>query len=122
MAKFRESQTARNLMVSFAGEPQAPNRYTYFARRAAEEGFMQIAHIFEETAEQEFEHPQRRCIGRNCQIYLQSKNGQSQKTKHLGLWETNTHDPPAQNPSRSANEPITDDPYSQIPPIDYWLQ
>ena len=56
MAKFRESQTARNLMVSFAGESQARNRYTYFARRAAEEGFMQIAHIFEETAEQECEH------------------------------------------------------------------
>jgi hypothetical protein len=41
--------------------------------------------------------------------------------KHLGLWETNTHDPPAQNPSRTANEPITDDSFSQIPPIDYWL-
>jgi len=56
VAKFRESQTARNLMVSFAGESQARNRYTYFARRAAEEGLMQIAHIFEETAEQECEH------------------------------------------------------------------
>ncbi|MDY6830780.1 MAG: rubrerythrin family protein [Thermodesulfobacteriota bacterium] len=56
MGKFRNSQTARNLMLSFAGESQARNRYTYFARRAFEEGFVQIAEIFEETADQECEH------------------------------------------------------------------
>ena len=56
MGKFRESQTAKNLLTSFAGESQARNRYTYFARRAAEEGFAQIADIFEETAGQECEH------------------------------------------------------------------
>ena len=56
MAKFRESQTAKNLLTSFAGESQARNRYTYFARRASEEGFAQIADIFEETADQECEH------------------------------------------------------------------
>ena len=56
MAKFRDSRTARNLMLSFAGESQARNRYTYFARRAFEEGFVQIADIFEETADQECEH------------------------------------------------------------------
>jgi rubrerythrin len=56
MGKFRESQTAQNLLISFAGESQARNRYTYFARLAAEEGFIQIADIFEETANQECEH------------------------------------------------------------------
>lgn len=56
MGKFRKSQTAHNLLVSFAGESQARNRYTYFARRAVEEGFIQIADIFEETANQECEH------------------------------------------------------------------
>ncbi len=56
MGKFRESQTAQNLLISFAGESQARNRYTYFARHAAEEGFIQIADIFEETANQECEH------------------------------------------------------------------
>ena len=56
MGKFRESQTAQNLLISFAGESQARNRYTYFARVAAEEGFIQIADIFEETANQECEH------------------------------------------------------------------
>jgi rubrerythrin len=56
VGKFRESQTAKNLLTSFAGESQARNRYTYFARRAGEEGFDQIADIFEETANQECEH------------------------------------------------------------------
>jgi rubrerythrin len=56
MGKFRESQTAKNLLISFAGESQARNRYTYFARCAGEEGFIQIADIFEETANQECEH------------------------------------------------------------------
>ena len=56
MGKFRDSQTAKNLLTSFAGESQARNRYTYFARRAREEGFIQIADIFEETADQECEH------------------------------------------------------------------
>ena len=56
MGKFRESQTSKNLLTSFAGESQARNRYTYFAHRAAEEGFEQIADIFEETANQECEH------------------------------------------------------------------
>ena len=56
MGKFRESQTAKNLLISFAGESQARNRYTYFARRADEEGLAQIAGIFEETANQECEH------------------------------------------------------------------
>jgi rubrerythrin len=56
VAKFRESQTAKNLLTSFAGESQARNRYTYFARRASEEGYAQIADIFEETANQECEH------------------------------------------------------------------
>lgn len=56
MRKFRDSRTASNLMFSFAGESQARNRYTYFARRALEEGYIQIAAIFEETAGHECEH------------------------------------------------------------------
>ena len=42
--------------------------------------------------------------------------------KHLDLWETNNHNPPARNLSQTANELTYDDSYSQIPPIDYWLQ
>jgi rubrerythrin len=56
MGRFRDSLTARNLLASFAGESQARNRYTYFSRRAKEEGYVQISDIFEETADQECEH------------------------------------------------------------------
>ncbi len=60
MAKsIKGSQTEKNLLISFAGESQARNRYTYFAGVAKKEGLVQIAHIFEETADQEKEHAKR---------------------------------------------------------------
>ena len=57
--ELKGSKTATNLMAAFAGESQARNRYTYFASKAKKEGFVQIADIFEETANQEREHAKR---------------------------------------------------------------
>jgi rubrerythrin len=54
--RFRESRTAHNLLVSFSAEAQARTRYNFFAARAREENLIQIARIFDETAEQEYEH------------------------------------------------------------------
>ncbi len=59
MANLKGSKTEKNLLTAFAGESQARNRYTYFAGKARKEGFVQIAHIFEETADQEKEHAKR---------------------------------------------------------------
>lgn len=59
MGKFKGSQTERNLLTAFAGESQARNRYTYFAEQAEQDGLIQIAHIFAETADQEREHAKR---------------------------------------------------------------
>lgn len=59
MGKFKGSQTERNLLTAFAGESQARNRYTYFAEQAKQDGLIQIAHIFAETADQEREHAKR---------------------------------------------------------------
>jgi rubrerythrin len=59
MKTLKGSKTEKNLITSFAGESQARNRYTYFASKAREEGFVQIAMIFEETANQEKEHAKR---------------------------------------------------------------
>ncbi|MBN2563595.1 MAG: rubrerythrin family protein [Phycisphaerae bacterium] len=59
MASLKGSQTEKNLLTAFAGESQARNRYTYFASKAKKEGFVQIADIFEETANQEKEHAKR---------------------------------------------------------------
>lgn len=56
MAKFKGSRTEQNLLAAFAGESQARNRYTYFAGVARKEGYLQIASIFEETADNEKEH------------------------------------------------------------------
>jgi rubrerythrin len=53
------TQTEKNLITAFAGESQARNRYTYFASKAREEGYIQISKIFEETADQEKEHAKR---------------------------------------------------------------
>ncbi len=53
------TRTEKNLLTAFAGESQARNRYTYFASKAREEGYEQIAAIFEETANQEKEHAKR---------------------------------------------------------------
>ena len=53
------SQTEKNLLKSFAGESQARNRYTFFSSVAKNEGYMQIAAIFAETADQEKEHAER---------------------------------------------------------------
>ena len=56
MAELKGSKTEQNLLKAFAGESQARNRYTYFAKQAKKEGYEQIAAIFEETAENEKEH------------------------------------------------------------------
>jgi rubrerythrin len=56
---IKGTQTEKNLLIAFAGESQARNRYTYFAGAAKKEGLVQIADIFEETANQEKEHAKR---------------------------------------------------------------
>lgn len=50
------SQTAKNLMIAFAGESMAINKYTYYAKVAKKEGYEQISAIFLETAEHEKSH------------------------------------------------------------------
>ena len=59
MADLQGTRTETNIMTAFAGESQARNRYTYYAGKARKEGFVQIAHIFEETANHEKEHAKR---------------------------------------------------------------
>lgn len=59
MASVKGTQTEKNLLKAFAGESQARNRYTYFSGQARKDGFVQIADIFAETADQEKEHAKR---------------------------------------------------------------
>ncbi|NMC04869.1 MAG: rubrerythrin family protein [Candidatus Lokiarchaeota archaeon] len=50
------SKTIECVARAYLGESQARNRYTFYAKIAADEGFEQIAAIFRETADQEKEH------------------------------------------------------------------
>jgi rubrerythrin len=59
MGQLKGTQTEKNILTAFAGESQARNRYTYFASQAKKDGYVQISHIFEETADQEKEHAKR---------------------------------------------------------------
>jgi rubrerythrin len=59
MSKMKGSKTEKNLLTAFAGESMARNKYTYFAEKARQEGYIQIADVFAETADQEKEHAQR---------------------------------------------------------------
>ena len=54
--ELKGSRTEQNLRAAFAGESQARNKYTYFASKAKKEGYVQIANIFLETADNEKEH------------------------------------------------------------------
>jgi rubrerythrin len=57
--ELKGSRTEQNLLIAFAGESQARNRYTFFASQARNDGLIQVAAIFEETAHQEKEHAKR---------------------------------------------------------------
>lgn len=59
MGKLKGTKTEKNILTAFAGESQARNRYTYFASKARNEGYIQISAVFEETANQEKEHAKR---------------------------------------------------------------
>ena len=56
MSSLKGTQTEKNLLKAFAGESQARNRYTFFAKQASKEGYEQIAALFLETAENEGQH------------------------------------------------------------------
>jgi rubrerythrin len=56
MPELKGSKTEQNLRDAFAGESQARNKYTYFAKVAQKEGYERIAAYFLETADNEMEH------------------------------------------------------------------
>jgi rubrerythrin len=59
LKSLKGTRTEKNILTAFAGESQARNRYSFFAKKAREEGYEQIAAIFLETAENEREHAKR---------------------------------------------------------------
>ena len=59
MKSLKGTQTEKNLLIAFAGESQARNRYTYFASQAKKDGYVEMQKAFEEIANQEKEHAKR---------------------------------------------------------------
>lgn len=53
---IKGTKTEQNLLKAFAGESQARNRYTMFAKIAKKEGYEQISELFLETAGNEYAH------------------------------------------------------------------
>lgn len=54
--RLKGTRTEANLMTAFAGESQARSKYTYYASKARKDGYVQIAELFEATANNEKEH------------------------------------------------------------------
>ncbi|ULQ59257.1 rubrerythrin family protein [Brucepastera parasyntrophica] len=59
MKSLKGTQTEKNIVAAFIGESQARNKYTYWASKAKDEGYVQVQLIFLETADQEKEHAKR---------------------------------------------------------------
>lgn len=53
---IKGSKTEQNLWTAFSGESQARNKYMFFAQMAKQEGYIEIADVFEKTATHEEEH------------------------------------------------------------------
>src|SRR3989339_729151 len=78
---LKGTETEKNLLKAFAGESQARNKYTYFARIAKDGGFEEIAKSFEEIAKVErfHEHRYRKLIEN-------IKNGEVFARKEVKKW------------------------------------
>ena len=76
--RMRGTRTEENLLKAFAGESQARNRYSFFAKIARKEGYEEIAAIFEQTAEHELSH------SKNFFKYLDSQEAVEIKVAYPG--------------------------------------
>ena len=56
MNSLKGTRTEKNILTAFAGESQARNRYTFFAKQAKKEGFIQVSMAFTEAADNESQH------------------------------------------------------------------
>lgn len=56
MAELKGSKTEANLKEAFAGESQANRKYLAFAKKAEQEGHLQVAKLFRAAAEAETVH------------------------------------------------------------------
>ena len=69
---------------AYLGESQARNRYAFYAKVAADEGFEHIAAIFRETADQEKEHA-KKLFGIIQELKANEENPDDLKIDEVGV-------------------------------------
>lgn len=74
--ELKGTKTEKNLQEAYCGESKARNNYTFFAEQAKKDGYIQIAKIFQETADNEKEH---------AKIWLKLLNGGNIKSTKANL-------------------------------------
>jgi rubrerythrin len=82
------SKTEENLKAAFAGESQARNKYTFYAKVAKKEGYHYIAKILGETADNERRHAKDEFallggIGDTAANLEDAMNGEDYETKSM---------------------------------------
>ena len=74
MINLTGTETDKNLRNAFSGESEAAMEYSFYAQAARNEGYQQIADIFQETADNEREH---------AEIWFKQLNGISNTRDNL---------------------------------------
>ena len=74
MINLTGTETDKNLRNAFSGESEAAMKYSFYAQAARNEGYQQIADIFQETADNEREH---------AEIWFKQLNGISNTRDNL---------------------------------------
>ena len=74
MKNLTGTETDKNLRNAFSGESEAAMKYSFYAYAARQEGYQQIADIFDETASNEREH---------AEIWFKELNGISNTRDNL---------------------------------------
>ena len=84
---LKGSKTEKNLLKKFAGESRARNKYSFYADKAREDGFMYVGDVFDETAGNEKAHARevyRRFLDRISNTknnLIESALGESEESK-----------------------------------------
>jgi rubrerythrin len=80
--------TSENLQAAFAGESQANRKYLFFAEKAVEEGYKQIARLFRAAADAETVHAKNHLkvmqgIGSTRENLMAAKSGESYEFEEM---------------------------------------
>ena len=82
---IKGTRTEQNLWNAFSGESMARNKYLFFADKARQEGYAEVAELFERMAQNEGVHG-KLMYQRLCGIGSTADNLQEAMTGEYGEW------------------------------------